>query len=86
MPDVRLTLAMDRLRKAYARNPDVGLVCDELEKRLSATVALDSPERDAAFKARHGFDRKVYQRDFMRKWRKKNSKKSESKKDDPHTP
>jgi hypothetical protein len=71
MADVSLTLAISRLRKTYARNPDVSLVCDELTKRLSTPVVLNSPQRDAAFKARHGFDRKAYQREYMRQWRAK---------------
>ena len=73
--DVRLTLAVDRLRKAYARNPDVQLVCDELTARLAMKAAgVDRPV-EVAVPVRSGarplFDRVAYQREFMRKWRAK---------------
>ena len=62
MDGVSLTQVIDKLRRDMPRNEMVMRVCDELER-------LRKP--DALFEARHGFDRRAYQREYMRKRRAK---------------
>ena len=69
MGEVSLTQIIATLRRSQPRNPLTMRVCDELEGRLFMPVVLDSPERDAAFEKRHGFDRRAYQRTYMKKYR-----------------
>lgn len=55
-----ITKTISRVRRVMPRNDDVMLLCQELE-RLLTTPATNKPK----------FDRKVYQRELMRKRRAK---------------
>jgi hypothetical protein len=59
-------LAIARVRRAMPRNPDVMLVCSELEARLVTVTATEIKPK---------FDRNAYQREYMRKRRKAEEKK-----------
>jgi len=63
MLSVELVQAVARLRRNFPRNADVLLVCEALERgeQPAAPIVLTSET----------FDRRAYQRDYMRKRRAK---------------
>jgi hypothetical protein len=62
MLSVDIVQAIARLKRAFPRNADVLAVCDALETRQAAPIVDQAAE---------GFDRRAYQRDYMRKRRAK---------------
>jgi hypothetical protein len=74
MSEILLTVA--KVRRAMPRNVEVMIVCDALEGALNDMAKLEQAlikaETDAAMvDVRKRFDRKAYQRQYMRKWRAK---------------
>ena len=73
MYDVSLTTiqVISKLRRDMPRNVLVMRVCQELE-----TLSVkNTPAKDKEFEQRHGFDRRSYQREYMRRSRAKVAKK-----------
>lgn len=68
--NVEIRTAIERLRRA-TRNVDVLDVCDELERRLNtpATLTKSNAAMSVSNKSNARFDKKAYQRDYMRKRR-----------------
>ena len=73
-------MTIGRLRRSQPRNPDTMEVCDELEKRIieasrvegSSVAERRSPKPDAAGSnpaPSASFDKRAYQREYMKKKR-----------------
>lgn len=74
--------AIGRVRRAMPRNADVMLICDELEKILARSSAVEqrplTPKvvgSNPTAPAKPKFDKRSYQRELMRKRRQKEGKK-----------
>ena len=65
-----LTDIITRLRR-QTRNPDIITVCDELERRLALPAVTHGQEITAQAGAGGGFDKRSYQREYMREYRKR---------------
>lgn len=58
-----------RVRRQMSRNLDVMALCEELERRTKDERTKEVPTEGVVEKSEGGFDKRAYQREYMRKRR-----------------